>query len=111
MMAVLVLGLVPEVLALVGFGVSLRRRMFLPLTTFVVLTLAAYVWWLIPQDTWALKPKYVLALLPPAALYAMVGQAWLLRGMPVVGVVAAGLLAALVVLAHIYLYAFAMGRL
>jgi 4-amino-4-deoxy-L-arabinose transferase-like glycosyltransferase len=110
-MSVIVLGLVPEALALLGVVVTLRRASFLPLATFGVVTLGAYFWWVIPQDSWALKPKYILCLLPPAVLYATVGQAWLGRHVPVLGAIAAGLTLLLVAVAHVYLYVFAVGRL
>jgi 4-amino-4-deoxy-L-arabinose transferase-like glycosyltransferase len=110
-MTVIVLGFVPEALALIGILVSLRRRSLLPLAVFSLVTVAAYVWWILPQDTWALKPKYVLALLLPAVVYAMVGQAWIARRVPTVGAVSMGLLVLLVFAAHLYLYGFAVGGL
>jgi len=110
-MTVIVLGFVPEALAIVGLVVTWRRRAFVPLAAFGVVTCAAYLWWLLPQSEWALKSKYVLCLLPPAVLYTTVGQAWLARRWPVAGAVSALLLLGLVVVAHVYLYAFAVGGL
>ncbi len=110
-MAVMVLGFVPEALAVLGMVVTIRRRVFAPLLVFVLLSLVAYLWWVIPQETWALKPKYVLFILPPLVVYAAVGLAWLVRRMPVAAVVAAAAMAGLVGLCNIYLYAFANGRL
>lgn len=110
-MTVIVLGFVPELLAVIGLVVTLRRRAFLPLAVFGSVTLAAYLWWVLPQVTWALKPKYILSLLPPAVVYAAVGQAWLGRRMPRIGAVSAALVAALVLAAHVYLLGFAIGRL
>lgn len=110
-MSLIVLGSVPELLAILGAIVTLRRRAFRPLVVFSVITLGAYVWWVIPQATWALKPKYILCLLPCAALFMAVGHAWLVRRSPWIGGVATVLMAALIVVAHVYLYAFAVGRL
>ena len=110
-MSVIVLGFVPETLAFAGIVVTLRRQSFLPLLVFGVVTLGVYLWWVIPQESWALKPKYILCLVPPAVLYATVGHAWLLRRVPALGHVATALLVALVGLSHLYLYAFAVGRL
>jgi hypothetical protein len=110
-MTMLGLGFVPEVLALLGLVVTFRRRAFLPLLVFGAVTLGAYLWWVIPQDSWALKTKYILCLLPPAVVYATVGQAWLMRRARGLGILSAGLLLTLVIVAHIYLYAFAVGGL
>jgi 4-amino-4-deoxy-L-arabinose transferase-like glycosyltransferase len=110
-MTVIVLGFVPEALAIIGVVVTWRRRAFLPVAVFGGVTCAAYLWWLLPQSEWALKSKYILCLLPPAVLYATVGQAWLTRRWPVAGTVSALLLVGLVVVAHVYLYGFAVGGL
>ncbi|MEO8070908.1 MAG: hypothetical protein ABI652_05865, partial [Acidobacteriota bacterium] len=110
-MSVIVLGFVPEALAALGFVVTLRRRAFAPLAVLTVVSIAAYVWWFLPQASWALKTKYLLFLLPPFVLYAVVGLGWLNRQAPVVGLIASTLLVALVIVAHVYLYAFAVGRL
>jgi hypothetical protein len=110
-MTVIVLGFVPEALAVTGVIVSWHRRALLPLATFGAIALTAYIWWVIPQDSWALKPKYILCLLPPAVVYVTVGQAWLGRRIPVLGTLSAWLTVALVILAHLYLYGFSVGRL
>jgi 4-amino-4-deoxy-L-arabinose transferase-like glycosyltransferase len=108
-MRVIELGLVPEALALLGVVVTIRRRETWPLLALCVLGCAAYVWWFLPQATWALKTKYILFLLPPAVVYAVARLTWLWRRLPVAGLVASALLGALVVVAHMYLYAFATG--
>lgn len=108
---VIVLGLVPELLAVVGVVVTMRRRLYQPLAVFTCVTLAAYVSWFLPQESWAIKTKYIACLLAPMIAYAMVGQAWTWRRVPSLGRVTAGLLALLVAVAHLYLYAFAVGRL
>jgi len=105
-MTVIVLGFVPEVLALVGLAVSIRHRSLAPLAIFGLVTLAAYVWWLVPQESWALKAKYILCLLPVGALYAVIGQAWIARRAPVVARLSATLLVALVIAALAYQAAF-----
>jgi hypothetical protein len=79
------------------------------LLTLCVIGFAAYVWWFLPQASWALKTKYILFLLPPAVVYAVAGLTWLWRRVPVIGLVASALLSALIVVAHMYLYAFATG--
>jgi hypothetical protein len=106
---VLVLGFVPELLAIVGFIVTLRRRIFWPLTVVCAVAISAYTWWFISQEAWGLKTKYVLFLLPPFVVYAVSGLAWLSKHAPVVSVVAGTLVAALVLVTHCYLLAFALG--
>ncbi|HVT49602.1 MAG TPA: hypothetical protein VHD57_17575 [Vicinamibacterales bacterium] len=108
-MSVIELGLVPEALALLGVVVTIRRRETWPLLALCVIGFAAYVWWFLPQASWALKTKYILFLLPPAVVYAVAGLRWLWRRVPAVGLVASALLCALIVIAHMYLYAFATG--
>jgi hypothetical protein len=108
--SVLVLGLVPEGLALLGVAVTLRRRSFMPLIIFSVIGLTAYVWWFLAQAAWGLKTKYILFLAPPAVVYAVVGLAWVWRRAPAIaGVTLAGVLAALVIVAHAYLLTFSIG--
>lgn len=106
---VLVLGFVPELLAAVGFAVTLRRRIFWPMTVVCVVAVVAYVWWFVSQESWGLKTKYLLFLLPPFVVYAVTGLAWLWNRAPLASGVAAALVAALVLVAHFYLLAFAVG--
>jgi 4-amino-4-deoxy-L-arabinose transferase-like glycosyltransferase len=106
---VLVLGFVPELLAALGVAVTLRRRTFRPVLVFGVVTVAAYVWWFVAQDSWGLKTKYVLFLLPPFVVYAVTGLAWLWARAPLLSSAAGALLAALALAAHGYLLAFALG--
>jgi hypothetical protein len=54
-----------------------------------------------------LKTKYLLFLLPAFALYSVVGLGWLHRHAPGTATATGALLAALIVLAHFYLLAFA----
>jgi hypothetical protein len=109
-MTVIVLGLVPELLAALGFALTLRHRSTWPIGIFVMLGVASYVWWFLPQQLWALKTKYILFVLPAGVLYALAGLGWLRRRQPVVWTIAAILLVALIVVTNIYLYAFAVGR-
>ena len=108
--SVLLLGFVPEVLAIAGIAVTARRRLFLPVALFTLLSALSYGWWLVAQAEWGLKTKYILFLLPPGVLYAVVGLAWLWRrAPPTAGVTVAGLLTVLIVLTHVYLFIFSIG--
>lgn len=109
-MSVIVLGFVPEVLALLGVIVGARHRLLRPLLVFSAVIISAYVWWLLPQERWALKAKYLLALLPIGVVFTMVGQAWLSRRLPRLAVATATLLVALGVVAHVYMLVFAVAR-
>jgi hypothetical protein len=60
---------------------------------------------------WALKTKYILFALPAGILYALAGLGWLRRTQPILCTIAAILLLALIAVANIYLYAFAVGHL
>ena len=106
--AVLLLGFVPEVLAAIGFVVTIRRRVFLPLVIVCVVGVSAYVWWFVSQEAWALKTKYVLFLVSPFVLYATAGLAVVWNRAPHVGIVAAVLTAALIGAANLYLLSFAI---
>lgn len=106
--AVLVLGLVPEVLAAIGFVFTIQRRMFLPLVIVCTVGLSAYGWWFISQESWALKTKYLLFLISPFVLYATAGLGVLWTRAPIVGVAAAVLTVGLIGAANVYLLAFAI---
>jgi 4-amino-4-deoxy-L-arabinose transferase-like glycosyltransferase len=108
-MAVIVLAFVPEILALAGFVRSLRHPVTWPIAIFAMVGGAAYLWWLLPQEDWALKTKYILFLLPPGVLYAMFGLGWVHRRLPAVAGIAGGAIVLLIAAAHVYLYAFAVG--
>lgn len=71
--SVLYLGLLPSVLAAVGFALAWRRRSLWPLSWYALSSSAAYAWWFVAQDEWALKTKYVLFLLPVYLLFASLG--------------------------------------
>jgi len=106
--AVLILGLVPDVLAIIGFLVTLRRRVLLPVAVICAMTFAAYALWFIAQESWALKTKYILFLLPAYVLYALLGARWLSRRIPIVDTPVWALLYLLVVGAHLYLLDFVL---
>jgi hypothetical protein len=107
---VLALAFVPDALAIVGAGLTFRRRRFLPLAIFCVLSLAAYAWWFVAQAEWGLKTKYILFLLPPFILYVTVGLGWVRQRAPrMVSRAVTALLGTLLVVLHMYLLMFAVG--
>jgi hypothetical protein len=69
----LTLALLPSALSLLGVWQGWRTRSRWPLTVYSVASLAAYTWWFLAQDSWALKTKYILFLLPVYALFASDG--------------------------------------
>jgi hypothetical protein len=105
---VLRLGLVPSLLALAGLAATLRRRALQPFVVFGATTFGFYAWWLLGQDSWALKTKYVLFLLPAYAAYAVLGLRALSRADRRLGAVAAAALIAALLAAEAYLWAFAL---
>ncbi|MEI6670161.1 MAG: phospholipid carrier-dependent glycosyltransferase [Acidobacteriota bacterium] len=110
--SVLVLGLVPTALALPGLLLTLRRRLYAPLLVMLLLTLGSYLPWVVAQQEWALKTKYIVFLLPIYVIYAMVGLQWMRRKWPAVAAAATlAALMALVAASHLYLYAFSVGHL
>jgi 4-amino-4-deoxy-L-arabinose transferase-like glycosyltransferase len=109
---VLFLGLVPTLLAAVGMASTIARREYLPLHVMLALTLSSYLMWVVAQDDWALKTKYLLFLLPVYVTYALAGLRLVRERLPqLISTAAASLLIALVVSAHLYLFAFAVGHL
>ena len=110
--AVLYLGLVPTLLAGIGLIVTLRRREYLPLLVVLALTMISYLEWVLAQDAWALKTKYIIFLLPVFIAYALAGLRWVGRRLPQPLTTATLVaLATLVLGSHLYLLAFALGRL
>jgi hypothetical protein len=108
--AVLLLGLVPTVLAGVGFATTLRRRAFRPVALVCLVGLSIYLHWVVAQAWWALKAKYLLFLLPAYVLYLVVGTRWAVRVLPAWASAAiVSSMIALVVLANLYLLSFAIG--
>jgi 4-amino-4-deoxy-L-arabinose transferase-like glycosyltransferase len=106
-MAVLTLGLVPDGLAILGVVATIRQRRLWPLAIMAAVTFAVYVRWFLAQESWALKTKYLLFLLPVYAIYALLGWrqigAWSSRA----GRVVFALLVLLICAAHLYLLDFA----
>jgi hypothetical protein len=100
--SVLMLGLVPNVLAAIGFLVTLHRRVVWPLAVTCVVTGSAYAAWFLAQKDWALKTKYILFLLPAYVLYALLGWRWLQRRTPLFGRIVGLALVVLVVAAYLY---------
>ena len=109
--SVVYLGWIPPCGGRIILIATLRRREYLPLLMMLMLTMTSYLAWVVAQDAWALKTKYLLFLLPVCVAYAMAGLQWVLsRTRAGGGVVLLGL-AVLVLAAHLYLYAFAVGGL
>ena len=110
--AVLYLALVPTALSAIGLLVTARRREYLPLHVMLALTMSSYLAWVVAQDAWALKTKYIMFLLPVFVAYVVAGVRWTLRRLPrpLSGAVVIAL-AALVLASHLYLLAFAVGHL
>jgi 4-amino-4-deoxy-L-arabinose transferase-like glycosyltransferase len=107
--SVLVLGIVPTVLALLGVAVTLRRRLLWPLPVYCLLGLGSYLWWFAAQETWSLKTKYILFLLPVYVCYTLLGIRCLRSWWAPLGEAAALLLAGTIVAAHAFQLAFAIG--
>ena len=105
--SVLLLGLVPGVLALQGFFATIRHSAVRPLAIASVLTLIVYLAWVVAQERWALKTKYILYLLPAYVVFTLYGVRSLRRFSHRSAQVATVLLVLLVVLAHLYLLDFA----
>jgi len=79
---VLVLALVPTGLAPLGLYVAASQRVVRPLLVMTVLAGGAYISWVIKQDSWAIKPKYVLFLAPAYCAYATMGLRWVRERTP-----------------------------
>lgn len=110
-MTLVLLGLVPMALALVGVVVTWRLLAWWPLAAIAGVTLIAYVAWFLPQEAWALKTKYISVLVPVQAAYAMAGGRWLGQRRRWLGWVVAAAVGGLTGCAFVYQFAFANGRL
>lgn len=102
-------GLVPTVLALVGLLATLRRRALEPFHLYTGISLAAYFWWLLGQDSWAIKTKYVLFLLPAYIVYMVLGLRASFRLDRRLGLAAVVCLLAALLVSEAYLWMFALG--
>jgi hypothetical protein len=108
--SVLVLALVPAALAIAGFSISVRRRAYLPISVMAVVGWLLYLQYVLSQEIWALKTKYLLFLLPAYVLYAVVGLRWVRAALPGwLSVTIVLSMIALIVLANLYLISFAIG--
>ena len=108
--AVLILAIAPQLLAVAGFLVTMTRRAYVPLTVIVVLGWLLYLQYLLSQQIWALKAKYLLFLVPAYAVYVASGLRWVrTRVSPAIAEAVTVLLVALIVIANAYLAAFAIG--
>jgi len=108
----LVLGMVPNLLATVGFLSVTRRKAFRACTILTVMTILAYVAWFTGQDRWALKTKYLMYLLPAYAAYLAVGLRVVRQWSPgtLAGLAVCGLLL-LIVMSQLFAYVFALGSM
>ena len=107
---VLILGIVPNVLAIVGLAITVRRRAYLPITILCAVGWLIYLQYVLSQEIWAIKAKYLMFLLPAYALYVAIGLRWVRAKLPdPISAVAVLTLAALVLAAHLYLLRFATG--
>ena len=106
---VLMLGFVPELLAALGFLATMRRPLFRPLAIVCVVGISAYVWWFVSQDSWGLKTKYLLFLLPAFVVYTVSGLAILWKHAPRSSAIAGVLVVALFLVSSAYLLAFSLG--
>lgn len=109
--AVLVVGIAPSALALLGMVVTLRRRSLIPVHLLVATTMLVYVWWIFQLMDWMIKTKYIMFLYPAYVLYALFGLAYLertVRWKPArVAAVAFAVVA--IALTVLYMYRFAVG--
>jgi hypothetical protein len=88
----------------------LTHRSSRPLVLICAVGLTSYVYWVVGQQFWAIKAKYLLFLLPAYVVFLTAGLSLLTRVLPTPfkGLVWLSVLA-LLVLAHGYLLAFAWG--
>jgi hypothetical protein len=108
--AVLLLGFIADGLAILGLMLTAGRRANRVLTLALAVTLPVYFYWVLSQDTWALKTKYLLFLLPCYTAGVLAGLDWVRRVAPRVGYwPLLALLVTLLVLTHMYLHRFAVG--
>jgi hypothetical protein len=109
--SVLLLGLLPTALAGAGFATTLTHRVYRPMAWLCLAGLSSYLYWVVGQEYWAIKAKYLLFLLPAYVLYMVAGTRWAVRSLP--GSVSAAILLsllALIVLANLYLLSFGIGH-
>ena len=107
--SVLTLAILPNLLAAIGAAVTLRRRDTRPLLLLTILTMAAYLQWILSQPMWALKTKYILFLLPAYLVYMGFGLQWVeARVPPLATRVTWALLACLLAVTSLYMFRFSI---
>jgi hypothetical protein len=109
--AMLLLGMVPNLLATVGLLSVVRRKSFRACTIMTFMTIPAYVAWFTAQPAWALKTKYILFLLPAYAAYLVIGLRVVRQSNPELANIATFGLLLLIVMSHLFAYVFALGSL
>jgi hypothetical protein len=62
--AILVCGLIPVAASVVGAAILVSQRQALLLLIMSAISITLYVKWFLGNDTWMLKTKYLLYLLP-----------------------------------------------
>jgi hypothetical protein len=108
--AVLLAGLVPTALTVVGAFATVRDRRQWPLLAVALISWAAYAWWVVGQPIWALKTKYLLYLAPVYVVWALAGlDVVRRRAGRLPGTVVTGALWATVMIADVYVLQFALG--
>ena len=108
--AVLLAGLVPTALTVVGAVATARDRRLWPLAAVALISWAAYAWWVVSQPVWGLKTKYLLYLAPVYVVWALAGlDVVRRRAGRLPGTVVTGALWATVVIADVYVLQFALG--
>ena len=87
----------------------LRRRDTRPLLLLTILTMAAYLQWILSQPMWALKTKYILFLLPAYLVYMGFGLQWVeTRVPPWATRLTWALLACLLAVTSLYMFQFSI---
>ena len=108
--AVLVLGSVPSLLAVAGLLITVGRRAYLPITIVVGVGWLIYLQYVVSQEIWAIKAKYLLFLLPAYVLYATIGLRWVrTKGPAWISAAIVSAMVALMFATHLYLLRFALG--
>jgi hypothetical protein len=108
--SVLVLGVIPGLLAVAGFLITIRRRSYLPIAIMSVVGWMLYLHYLLTQQIWGLKTKYLLFLVPAYVLYAVIGLRWVRAALSDwISATIVSSTIALLILAHLYLLSFALG--
>jgi len=90
--------------------ITVRRRRYLPISIMSVVGWMLYLQYLLTQQIWGLKTKYLLFLVPAYVLYAVIGLRWVRAALPAwISATIVSATIALMVVAHLYLLSFALG--